>query len=119
MMASEPEGQAGELVLEYEIDAPPEKVWRAVSVPGLREQWLPARDLAEPDPVSTAPGAEVRYRMRDAEPPFQESVVTFQLRPDGRGGTILTVVHGPADAGASAREPPAANANGAVLMRAA
>ncbi|MBF4190164.1 SRPBCC domain-containing protein, partial [Serratia ureilytica] len=29
------------LVLEYSLDAPPEKVWRALSEPELREQWLP------------------------------------------------------------------------------
>ncbi|WP_440495982.1 SRPBCC family protein, partial [Serratia sarumanii] len=29
------------LILEYSLDAPPEKVWRALSIPELREQWLP------------------------------------------------------------------------------
>ncbi|MBN9023216.1 MAG: SRPBCC domain-containing protein, partial [Rhizobiales bacterium] len=53
------------LVLEYQLDAPPEKVWRAISTPELRERWLPSRDLAADEPVSTVPGAAVRYRMRD------------------------------------------------------
>ena len=45
------------LVLEYQLDAPPEKVWRAISTPELRERWLPSRDLAADEPVSTVPGA--------------------------------------------------------------
>ena len=35
------------LVVEYEIDAPPEMVWRAISIPELREKWLPEKDLAD------------------------------------------------------------------------
>lgn len=35
------------LVLEYSLDAPPEKVWRAVGIPALREQWLPNAVLAD------------------------------------------------------------------------
>ena len=31
---------ACELVQEYALDAPPEKVWRALSIPELRAQWL-------------------------------------------------------------------------------
>ena len=68
-----------ELVLEYELDAPPEKVWRAVTIPALRERWLPLSDLAETEPVSSVPGAEVCYRLREAEPPYLESHVTFRI----------------------------------------
>ena len=28
-----------ELVLEYDLDAPPEKVWRALSIPAFRERF--------------------------------------------------------------------------------
>ena len=44
-----------ELVFEYELDAPPEKVWRAISIPAFREKWLPNRDLADAEPVASAP----------------------------------------------------------------
>jgi uncharacterized protein YndB with AHSA1/START domain len=111
--------QAKDLVLEYELDAPPEKVWRAVSIPAFREKWLPKQDLAVADPVSNVPGEEISYRMRDDEPPFLESIVTFQVRPDPSGGTILRVVHGLADARLIPRMPPAANSNGSGMMRAA
>ena len=45
----EPDTDAA-LVIEYELDAPPEKVWRAVTIPALRERWLPDCDLAGAEP---------------------------------------------------------------------
>jgi uncharacterized protein YndB with AHSA1/START domain len=105
------------LALEYDLDAPPEKVWRAISIPAFRDRWLPGGDLAEAEPVATEPGVEIRYRMRDGAPPFFDSVVTFRLRPGAAGGTILRVVHELAEA-RPAQAPPA-NRNGPVLMRAA
>lgn len=119
MSDTEAEGQKKDLVLEYELDAPPEKVWRAVSIPAFREKWLPKQELADSEPVSTAPGEEVSYRMRDGEPPFLESVVTFQVRPDANGGTILRIVHGLTDRRLAPQMPPAANSNTPWLMRAA
>jgi uncharacterized protein YndB with AHSA1/START domain len=113
------ERQEKDLVFEYELDAPPEKVWRAVSNPAFREKWLPKQELAEAEPVSTAQGEEVSYRMRDDEPPFLESIVTFQIRRDPNGGTILRIVHGLADTRLTPRMPPAANNNAPWLMRAA
>jgi uncharacterized protein YndB with AHSA1/START domain len=73
MSETEPEKQAEDLVFEYELDAPPEKVWRAISTPGFRDKWLPREDLADADPVSTAPGGEIRYAMRDCEPEQSKS----------------------------------------------
>jgi uncharacterized protein YndB with AHSA1/START domain len=119
MSETEPEKQAAGLVFEYELDAPPEKVWRAISIPGFRDKWLPGEDLADADPVSTAPGEEIRYAMRDGEPPFLESVVTFQVRPGAGGGSILRIVHGLTDARLVPRKVPAANNNGPRMMLAA
>lgn len=113
--ARPPEG----IVLEFQLAAPPEKVWRAISTPELRERWLPAGDLAAADPVFSAPGEAVRYRMRDPAPPFLESLVTFELRPGEAGGTCLRIVHDLADARLRREKPAAANANRAPLMRAA
>ena len=112
-------GQAKDLVLEYELDAPPEKVWRAISIDALRERWLPKGDLADAEPVSSAPGKEVRYRMRDNEPPFLESIVTFQLDPRLDGGTTLRIIHRLVDARLARLPSRAANGNRAPLMRAA
>ncbi len=119
MNEPEAESQAADLVFEYELDAPPEKVWRAISIPEFRETWLPNGDLAEAEPISSAPGEEVRYRMRDDEPPFLESTVTFQVRPNVDGGTILRIVHGLVDERLAKQPPIAANNNWPCLMRAA
>ena len=119
MSDTEPETEAAHLAFEYELDASPEKVWRAISIPGFRNKWLPEKDLADADPVSAVPGAEIRYAMRDGEPPFLESVVTFQVRPGADGGSVLRVVHGLTDARLVPRKVPAANNNGPWMMLAA
>jgi uncharacterized protein YndB with AHSA1/START domain len=106
------------LVLEYDFDEPPEKVWRAVSVPELREKWLPQELLADGEPISSLPGTEIRYRMRDDEAPFLGSIVTFEVSPRSGGGTRLTIVHRLANARLDRRPPAAANRN-RTLMRAA
>jgi uncharacterized protein YndB with AHSA1/START domain len=113
------EEQADRLVLEYEFDEPPEKVWRAVSVGELRERWLPDGLLAAVEPVSSVPGAEIRYLLRDDEPPFLASTVTFELRPRSGGGTRLRIVHQVIDARLDGRSRVAANSNGTCLMLAA
>jgi uncharacterized protein YndB with AHSA1/START domain len=111
--------QTDQLVLDYELDAPPEKVWRALSIAEFREKWLPKATLADPEPIRLAPGEEARYRMRDNEPPFLESVVTFQLRPNADGGTHLKIIHRLTDARLQRQPPRAANSNERCLMRAA
>lgn len=98
-----------EIDMEFVFDAPPEKVWRAVSIAQYRERWLPGADLAETEPVAVEEGSAVSYRMRDSLPPHEESVVTFSVAADGRGGTRLGVVQ---------RMMPA-NANGETVMLAA
>jgi len=102
----------------YELDAPPQKVWRAISLPQFREQWLPDTDLADPQAETVTPGAEVRYRMRDSAPPFLESTVTFRIAANADGGTSLRVIHRLAEAQPASRTQ-AANSNGMPLMRAA
>ncbi len=106
------------IVLEYELDEPPQKVWRAVSCPELREAWLPKEALAHPEATHLVPGQEVRYRLRDSEPPFLESAVTFQLSPTDGGGTRLRIVHRLVDARLG-RPSMAANGNSPSLMLAA
>jgi len=111
--------QTEDLVLDYELDAPPEKVWRAISSPALRESWLPSGELADAAPISSTPGEEVRYRMRDDEPPYLESIVTFQVTPNTDGGTRLRIIHGLVATKLMRRTPPAANSNWRCVMRAA
>ena len=111
--------QPDHLVFEYELDAPPQKVWRALSVAEFREKWLPKAALADAEPVRSVPGEEIGYRMRDDQPPFLHSIVTFQLTPNAGGGTHLKIIHVLADRRARHELPSAANNNGRCLMRAA
>jgi uncharacterized protein YndB with AHSA1/START domain len=113
MSESDTQDRAKQLVFEYQLDAPPEKVWRALSIPAFRERWLPAQVEA----LSSVPGEELRYRLREEEPPVLESVVTFQLAPN-EGGTKLRIIHSLSDARLS--QPPApANSNQPLMLRAA
>ena len=114
MIEVETDTPSEELVLDYELAAPPEKVWRAISIPAFREQWLPGGDLADPEPVASAPGEAISYRMRDEAPCAVPSMVTFHIRPNGEGGTRLRIVQEP-----MLRAPAAANDNRHRLMLAA
>lgn len=109
-----PEQRNG-IELEYDLNEPPQKVWRAVSTPELRENWLPRKALANPEAISVTPGKEVRYRLRDDAPPFFESTVTFRIAPNASGGTSLRIIHELDDV----RLRQAANNNGPRMMRAA
>ncbi|ORM62782.1 polyketide cyclase [Pantoea rodasii] len=85
--------KSNQLVQEYRLDAPLEKVWRAISIAEYREVWLPNAALADGQPVACEPGKSIRYRLRDDAPPYLESDVTFLVKPDEVGGTLLTIVH--------------------------
>lgn len=104
---------------EYELDEPPHKVWRAISVPELREAWLPQKALADPEASSLVPEQEARYRMRESDPPFLESMVTFLIAPNATGGTSLRIIHELADARFDRLTGTAANSNSTCLMLAA
>ena len=104
---------------KYDLDEPPQKVWRAVSTPELRENWLPKEALAAPEAISVTPGEEVRYRLRDDAPPFLESIVTFKIAPNANGGTSLRIIHELDDARLRGAPKAAANNNGFCVMRAA
>lgn len=119
MTETKAEEQAQELVFEYELDARPEKVWRAISLAEFRDTWLPKDSLADPDAVALTPGQDVSYRMRDSAPPFLESIVTFHVAANESGGTNLRIVHDLSDARLSRVTSAAANSNSPLLMRAA
>lgn len=106
------------LVFEFQFDEPPEKLWRALSTPGLREHWLPEAELAGPEPSVVTPGEALRYRMRDSEPPFLESVVTFRVGAGDSGGSSLHVSHELTDTRVGQPLTPA-NGNAPPVMRAA
>jgi uncharacterized protein YndB with AHSA1/START domain len=102
--------------LEVDLDDPPQKVWRAISIPEFRESWLPNDALAELDAIIVTPGQEVRYRLRDDDPPFLESTVTFTIIPTAIGGTHLRIVHELKDMRFDRMAEAAANNNSPPLM---
>ena len=106
------------LVFEYEFDASPQKVWRAISIPELRANWLPEQDLSHSEPIAVVPEQSASYRLREAEPPFLESLVTFQIAANDNGGTSLTIIHELDDTRLNLK-PQAANTNMQSIMRAA
>lgn len=118
MSGEDSEAAADPLVFEFRFAEPPEKLWRALSTPGLREHWLPDAELADAEPSIVTPGKALRYRMRDSEAPFLESVVTFRVSASEAGGSCLHVIHELTDRRVGLDLVPA-NSNGPPLMRAA
>ncbi len=106
-----------DLVLDCDLDAPPAKVWRALTLPAFREQWLPPGDLADPQGETLVEGEAVRYRLREADPPHSESEVTFRITESETGGTRLRILHDLTDPRFTRLK--AANSNAPPLMRAA
>ncbi|GLR88948.1 SRPBCC family protein [Bradyrhizobium iriomotense] len=118
-MTSEETREQNGIELEYDLNEPPQKVWRAISNPELREAWLPGQDLANPEPTTITPGREVRYALRESVPPFLESTVTFRIIPNGTGGTSLRIIHELDGTSFGRMTKAAANSNSPIRMRAA
>ncbi|SMQ66344.1 Uncharacterized conserved protein YndB, AHSA1/START domain [Devosia lucknowensis] len=80
-----------DLVFETVLDAPPEKVWRALTIPEYRDRWLQPPDdvTVELDAVD---GGSLTYRWRDRH---EESVVTIELTPQDGGRTGFRLTHAP------------------------
>jgi uncharacterized protein YndB with AHSA1/START domain len=78
------------LVFEAELDAPPEKVWRAIATPELREAWLGEPEAGSAEIVRADPGERL-----DLAWPTQDgdSLVSFVIGNGEGGGTHLTIVH--------------------------
>jgi len=113
------EMETADIVQEYELEAPPEKVWRAITIPTFRERWLPDHYLAQAEPVAVIQNEEILFRLRDDAPPFLESVVQFQLQPISSDRTLLTIRQRLADGRLESRDTWAANSNEPVMMLAA
>ena len=77
------------VILECALEAPPEKVWRAIATPEVREAWL-----GEP--------ADGEAKVADADPPSRldlvwptpqgDSLISFEISP-AAGGSHLTITH--------------------------
>lgn len=116
--SARPKPETG-IVLNFDLDEAPEKVWRAISLPAFRERWLPADTLVSPQAVSQLAGREVSYLISDGVPPFLESVVTFRIVPHPTGGTSLQIVQNLTQESLERLKWAAANDTGPLLMFAA
>jgi uncharacterized protein YndB with AHSA1/START domain len=110
------------LVVEAELDAPPERVWRALSDPSLSSQWLPHGKVGtrpgerfslddegrriDCEVLDAEPGQRLRLSWREADSAVS-SQVTFVVSPGVAGGARLRIVHEPVVASLTGRRPPA------------
>jgi len=79
-----------DVTFEVELDEPPEKVWRAISDPAIREEWLGTPEAGE----ATVVGEQAGERLDLAWPTREgESLVSFEIAPSEGGGAHLTIVH--------------------------
>jgi uncharacterized protein YndB with AHSA1/START domain len=107
---------ADTIAFECELPEPPEKVWRALTVPELLAAWMMPNDIkpeigsrfafAGPDTpieceiLDAEPGRLLRYSWRERAEPGDaarhgplDSIVTFTLDRSISGGTHLRIVH--------------------------
>ena len=111
----EAEADKDEVVVECDLDAAPEKVWRALTVPELVEEWLGVAAASHADDdepsyevVEAKPFSRLRYAWRDPQTTEPDTIVTFDLRPLPGGGTGFRLTHGVS----THRHAPVAAANG-------
>jgi hypothetical protein len=107
------------MALTFDLDEPPEKVWRAISLPAFRDRWLPADALAGPEAIFQIPERQISYLMRENAPPFLESLVTFSIVPRPTGGACLQIVQELTKESLDRLRLAAANDTGPLLMFAA
>jgi uncharacterized protein YndB with AHSA1/START domain len=101
--------RAESLSLEYDLQHPPEKVWRALTEPALLAEWLlpvigfdlrPGAEFTFKTQAYPGWDGTVSCRFVEIEPcrklrytwsvPFLDTVVTFTLTPSGPG-TLLSI----------------------------
>ncbi|MBF0680260.1 MAG: SRPBCC domain-containing protein [Devosia sp.] len=101
-----------ELTFETVLDAPPEKVWRALTIPEYRDRWLQQPDDVKLHLVAVNANSLLTFSWVERD---EESLVTIELHPTKDGGTAFRLTHVPV------RIPAAANSNdpGTTMVRAA
>lgn len=96
------------LVFETTLDAPPEKVWRALSIPEYLDRWVRPPSGTEISVVAREENRCLTYRWREPaenRAVSEESLVTFEIAPRDDGTTWFRLTHEPVSM------PVAANSN--------
>jgi uncharacterized protein YndB with AHSA1/START domain len=78
------------LVFECDLEAPPDKVWRAIATPELREAWLGEPEAGPSEVTRALPGQRLDLVWPTRE---GETLVSFEIADGEGGGTHLTIVH--------------------------
>lgn len=102
-----------DIVVECELDAAPEKVWRALTIPELAAEWLGASEGTSYRIVEAEPYSRLRYAWNDPATDRPESEVTVELWPGSEGRTGFRLTH----AARTIPVPLAANGNSPPAMR--
>ncbi len=76
------------LVFECDLEAPPDKVWRALAEPELRAEWLD--EPADCQVLEQQAGERLSLGWPEEG---LETTVTFEIEPAEGGGSHLTIVH--------------------------
>ncbi|MBN9221108.1 MAG: SRPBCC domain-containing protein [Mesorhizobium sp.] len=111
-MKTETDAAPDALEFEYDLAEPPEKVWRALTVPELLAAWMMPNDIKpqagsrfafaqadaaiECEILEAQPERLLRYSWREQAGDMDEpldSTVTFTLARTVSGGTHLRIVH--------------------------
>jgi uncharacterized protein YndB with AHSA1/START domain len=87
---SEPSSNNEELVFEAYLEALPEQVWRALSVPELRAAWLGEAEEAAAEVIRSDEGERL---VLDWPSGGLDTEVSFEIAPAEGGGTNLRIVH--------------------------
>ena len=110
------------MVVETSLDAPTEKVWRALTVPELAAVWLGASPIAAADGagdpsfeiLAAEPFDRITYRWLATEAQQTvESKVTVEIWSEAAGSTRFRLTHM-----APSRLPMAANTNTVLALAA-
>lgn len=103
------------VIFETELDAPPEKVWRALTIPEYLDRWLDLPAATEFSVVQADEPHSITYRWREQGGealPHEDSLVTFEISPRENGGSYFRLTHAPLAV------PAAANSNEPILLAA-
>ena len=102
-----------DLVFETVLDAPSEKIWRALTIPEYRDRWMDKPDDVSVELETAEANSLLTYCWTERG---EVSRVTIELTPQDNGQTGFRLTHAPVEI------PAAANTNEkdtTLLMRAA